>query len=141
MPGLRLGYLTGNTALLHQLRTHRMPWAVNGIALMAGLFLMKHPETIPFNLQDCLDETVRLQSKLRQMGGMDVWDTHTHFMLIRLRTGYASALKDYLANEHGILIRDASNFEGLDATYFRLSTQRPEENERLVNAIRLWLEM
>ena len=60
-------------------------------------------------------------------------------MLIRLRYGKASALKDYLANEHGILIRDASNFEGLDEHFFRIATQTPEENDQLVKAIQQWI--
>lgn len=141
IPGLRLGYLTGNASLLHHLRTHRMPWSVNGVALSAGMYLLTHPETVPFNLSRCLSETVRLQSLLIQAGGMEVWNTDTHFMLVHLRMGKASALKDYLANEHGLLIRDASNFNGLDTTYFRISTQLPNENELLVNAIKHWFEI
>jgi len=56
-------------------------------------------------------------------------------MLVQLRIGKASALKDYLAGEHGILIRDASNFTGLNEQFFRIATQTPEENDRLVAAI------
>lgn len=141
IPGLRLGYLTGDATLLHHLRTHRMPWSVNGVALLAGMYLLANPDAMPFNLPDCLKETTRLQNRLRSIGGLDVWDTATHFMLVRLRLGRASALKDYLANEHGLLIRDASNFQGLDATYFRISTQRAEDNERLAKAIGQWLAL
>ena len=141
MPGLRLGYLTGHSSILHHLRTHRMPWSVNGVALLAGKFLLDHPEAVPFDLAGCLKETARLQALLRQTGCMDVWDTDTHFSLVHLRMGKAAALKDYLAQEHGLLIRDASNFEGLDATYFRLSTQQAADNERLVKAIRQWFEI
>ena len=61
-------------------------------------------------------------------------------MLVRLRFGKASALKEYLAEKHGILIRDASNFEGLDEHFFRIATQTPEENNRLVEAIAEWLQ-
>ena len=71
---------------------------------------------------------------------MDVWETQTHFMLVCLRFGKASALKEYLAEKHGILIRDASNFEGLDERFFRIATQTPEENDRLVDAIAEWLQ-
>lgn len=141
MPGLRLGYVTGNASLSRHLRTHRMPWSVNGVALLAGLFLLEHPEVMPFDLAKCLEETVRLRTLFRKTGGMDVWDTDTHFMLVRLRMGKAATLKDYLANEHGLLIRDASNFEGLDATCFRISTQQPKDNDKLVNAIKQWIEM
>lgn len=38
VPGLRLGYVTGNSGLLVRLRTNRMPWSVNQLAIEAGLF-------------------------------------------------------------------------------------------------------
>ena len=54
--------------------------------------------------------------------------------------GRAAALKEYLVEHHGILIRDASNFAGLDDAYFRLATQTPDENEALIRAASLWFE-
>ena len=82
----------------------------------------------------------RLRKLLQATGRIEAWETDTHFLLGRLRNGQASALKRYLAEEHGILIRDASNFEGLDKTFFRMSTQRPEDNDRLAEAIAQWFE-
>ena len=81
-----------------------------------------------------------MRERLEQLGALEVWDSDTHFMLVRLRFGKASALKEYLAEKHGILIRDASNFEGLDEHFFRIATQTPEENNRLVEAIAEWLQ-
>ena len=140
MPGLRLGYLTGPAPLMEHLRTHRMPWSVNAVALEAGLFLTAHPGAVPFDLEGCLREKERFASLLRATGGVEVWESDTHFFLARLRTGRSSALKDYLARRHGLLIRDASNFEGLNDAFFRLSTQRAADNERLVAALGEWLE-
>ncbi len=62
-------------------------------------------------------------------------------MLCRMAYGTASELKDYLAMHHGILIRDASNFEGLTPQHFRIAAQRPEENDALVEAIRGYFGM
>ena len=140
MPGLRLGYLTGNSSLLNRLRTHRMPWSVNQLAIEAGLYLLEHPQEAPMDIEVYLQETSRLRTNLEQLGTLEVWDTQTHFMLVCMRLGKVSALKDYLANEHGLLIRDASNFEGLDERFFRIATQTPEENDRLVHAISQWFE-
>ena len=61
--------------------------------------------------------------------------TDTNFMLCELDKGTAAELKDWLAKNHGILIRDASNFRGLTPHHFRLATQSPEENDALVEAI------
>ena len=93
------------------------------------------------SMEEYLKECTRLRHKLESLGGLEVWPTDTHFMLVRLRFGKASALKDYLANEHGILIRDASNFEGLSEGFFRIATQTPEENDRLVEAIGKWFQI
>ena len=66
--------------------------------------------------------------------------SNTTFFLVRLKKGTAADLKQYLLSKYGILIRDASNFRGLDETYIRLSTQKSDENQELVNAMKEWLE-
>ena len=80
-----------------------------------------------------------VRKALEEMGGLRVLDSQTHFMLIQLKEGNATALKDYLIQHHGILIRDASNFEGLNQQYFRISTQCAEANDLLVAALRQYL--
>ena len=139
VPGLRLGYITGAAYLLHQLRTHKMPWSVNGMAIEAGHYLLEHDIKGLPAIADYLRETQRLRDNLILTGAVDVWETTTHFMLAQLRVGKASALKDWLAVNCGILIRDASNFDGLDARFFRIAAQDREENDRLVSAFTEWL--
>lgn len=140
VPGLRIGYVTGDAALLHRLRTHQMPWAVNALALEAGKWLLQQGALcVPGSLTAYLKETARLRDRLLALGALEVWDTDTHFMLVRLRMGKASALKEWLMCEKGILIRDASNFEGLGDSYFRIATQDPAENDLLVESIAEWL--
>ncbi|ADV44224.1 threonine-phosphate decarboxylase [Bacteroides helcogenes] len=139
VPGLRLGYVTGNGGLLKRLRVNRMPWSVNQLAIEAGLYLLENDVPNSLDVSGYLQETARLCAVLGSVGGLEVWATETHFMLVRLRFGKASALKEYLAGEHGILIRDASNFDGLDEHFFRIATQTREENDRLVDAIKQWM--
>jgi len=140
IPGLRLGYVTGDALLLKRLRSCRMPWAVNGLAIEAGIWLLKQGGLcVPDSLAAYLKEAQRLRERLVATGGVDVWDTDTHFMLVRLCMGKAAALKDWLMKEKGLLIRDASNFEGLDASFFRVAAQDPEENDLLVEGIKEWL--
>ena len=140
IPGLRLGYVTAHPGLIGRLRTNRMPWSVNQLAIEAGLHLLEHDVPNSLDVASYLHEAARLRSALEALGGLEVWATETHFMLLCLRMGKASALKDYLAGEHGILIRDASNFDGLNEHFFRIAAQSREENDRLVKAIGQWLE-
>ena len=73
------------------------------------------------------------------MGCVTTWPSDTHILLCKLRMGKSSALKEYLAEKHKILIRDASNFNGLDDTFFRIAVQGVEEDNILLDAIEEWL--
>ena len=69
-----------------------------------------------------------------------VMDTATNFMLVNIEQCTARELKRWLVDNYGILIRDASNFHGLDDHCFRVSAQTPEEDDTLVTAIADYLK-
>lgn len=138
IPGLRLGYITANETLLHDIRLHRMPWSVNQLAIDAGHYLLKRHESRDVDIDLLLKEKERLARAIVSIGGMNVWPSDTHYMLVQLRMERAASLKEYLIEKCGILIRDASNFEGLDERFFRIATQTPEENDKLINGIKKW---
>ena len=140
VPGLRLGYMTGHPNIIQLLRQHRHPWAMNALSIEAGKFLLKKGKPAVDNLDEYLEETERFRTNLREIKGMRVFETKTNFMLCELDTIKASALKYFLIHEHGMLIRDCSNFLGLSPYFFRVSTQRPEENDALVAAIQEYLK-
>jgi len=57
-------------------------------------------------------------------------------MLVNIEWASSPELKNWLIEHYGILIRDASNFYGLDDHCFRVAAQTPQENDALVSAIR-----
>ena len=140
VPGLRLGYVTGHPNTIQLLRQHRHPWAMNALSIEAGKFLLKKGLPAVGNLEEYLEETQRFRSNLREVKGVRVFETKTNYMLCELENATATDLKYHLIHEHGMLIRDCSNFYGLDNHFFRVSAQLPEENDALVAAIRDYLE-
>ena len=140
IPGLRVGYFTASEGLTDDVRCRRMPWSVNSLAIEAAKYLLEEGDGISADIPQLLAERERLPNLLLATGMLEIWPTDTHYMLIKLRMGKAATLKDFLAVNHGILIRDASNFEGLDERFFRIATQTPEENDKLVKAISEWME-
>lgn len=139
VPGLRIGYITAHPTIISRIRSFVKPWSVNSLAISAGIYLLKHKLEYELNLNALLEERERVASELEKLGVLEPWTSDTHYMLIRLRFGNARALKEYLACNHGILIRDASNFDGLDNSYFRIAIQTPDENNKLINAIKEWI--
>ncbi|MCR4922090.1 MAG: histidinol-phosphate aminotransferase family protein [Bacteroidaceae bacterium] len=139
IPGLRLGYMIGRTEVLEPMRRMRMPWSVNQPAQDAGAWLLAHRDAYRLPLGEMMRERQRMSQALARLGIVEVWPSDSHILLCRLRIGDAAHLKDYLATEHGLLIRDASNFEGLDASYFRIAVQTPAEDDELIKGINEWM--
>lgn len=138
IPGLRLGYITAHEGLIKKVSSYRMPWSVNRLAIEAGKYLLKE-DKVYFDLDTYLAETLSLMTELNTIEGLIVVPTNTHFFLCELMNKKASDLKQYLIENHGILIRDCSNFIGLDDYFFRIATQSPEENDLLVKALKEWI--
>jgi len=136
IPGLRLGYIIAPSAVIDRLRANYRPWAVNALAIEAGRWLLDHED--PYYREEMkllLAQAKYLQERLRGIFGIHVYPSSTNFMLCSIQQSTAAELKEYLLSQHGFLIRDASNFEGLSACHFRIATQLPEFNDELVEAI------
>jgi len=139
VPGLRLGYVTGSPVILDRLRQLRQPWSVNAVAQEAGRYMIENDFEPIADRDAYLEEAVHLQAQLAAIEGLSVMDSYTNFMLCRIEKAEARQLKQWLLENHGILIRDASNFHGLDTHYFRVAAQKNSENEALVAAIEEFL--
>lgn len=134
IPGLRLGYVTGEANLMKKLNAGRMPWSVNALAIEAGLYLLAHDDEYKIDIDTLMAERQRVAEALTETGKIETCPSDTHILLCRLKEGAASDLKEHLARQ-GILIRDASNFTTLDDSFFRIAVQSKEENDELVHAI------
>ena len=139
VPGLRLGYLTAPAPLLSEVRRHCRPWAVNALAIEAGKWLLQRRFRLISHLSAYLDEAQRLGRRLGGVEGISVMPTQTNFMLCTIEQATAAELKQWLAHERGMLIRDASNFRSLTPHHFRVAAGLPCENSALVKAIHQFL--
>ena len=135
VPGLRLGYIIANSRLLERVNSQRMPWSVNTLAIEAGKYLIAHCVEFQFPLATLLAERQRMEEEIHEIG---ILTSHSdsHMLLCQLPNGSARELKDYLANHHGILIRDASNFPTLTQQHFRIAVQTPDDNNQLISALK-----
>jgi threonine-phosphate decarboxylase len=136
VPGLRLGYVAASPIIIDRLRAIRQPWTVNALAIEAGKYLVEHdPQVLP-DMEAYIAEAQRLKAGLEAIDGLMVMDTQTHYMLVNIDWANVLELKSWLVEHYGILIRDASNFHGLDDHCFRVAAQTPEENDALLSAIK-----
>lgn len=140
VPGLRIGYAIGCSDMMSGLRRWRMPWSVNGPAIKGALYLLDNIADYAIDAAGLHSEALRMASELERMG-VKVLPTDCNFILCELPDRTAGELKEHLMARAGLLIRDASNFDGLGVRHFRVAAQTPEENDQLINEIRLWLRI
>lgn len=138
IPGLRIGYVIGQEKIINNLRKIRMPWSVNSIAIEAARYLLCHSDDYPIDTRSLHMEAMRVSEAFAKMG-IAVTPTDCNFFLATLPDRSAAELKEWLIDNYGILIRDASNFETLGNRHFRIAAQSIEENNILISAIKKWI--
>jgi len=140
IPGIRLGYLVLHQDAAKLLSPYQVPWSVNTLAQEAGMYIMERYNDLFPDVEQLTERSKKLQQVLMSdIPGLLVTPSACHYFLVRLCRGRASELKTFLLDRYGVLIRDASNFRGLDASYFRLAVQKEAQNQALTEGIREWI--
>lgn len=134
--GLRLGYLLGHPRLVEDLRKLVPPFHLNLFAAVFGLVAWERKEFFLERVRKIVEERDRLWRALSGIRGVQVFPTHANFFLARVPDpeSLCRALK-----ERGILIRAVGKDPAL-AGVVRINAGTPEENDRLVAAVKEILE-
>lgn len=135
VPGLRIGYAITTEETAERLRSIRHPWSINAIAYEAVRFLIDNKIWVLPPIEEYLRETKRLHEAINNLPNFTADDTQTNFFLCKAAGITAKKLKEHLANEYGILIRDASDFPTLSPYHFRIAAQNREDNDKLITAL------
>ena len=131
MPGARLGYaVSSNEKLIENMRTAGQSWPVSVFAREIGIAYLEEKDYMGKALAGLKEERERISSSLRELG-MNVMPCEANYILFKAEAG----LDERLA-EKGILIRNCSNYDGLDENWFRIGINSKEHNTKLIEAIR-----
>ena len=137
MPGLRLGYgVTSNKQIIKNIYEYKEPWTINSFAENLSNYLFKDKEYINSSKDYYINERKFMLEELRKISRLKVYDTDTNFVLIKLDDDEANSLKLELFEKYNILIRDASNFIGLDKSYIRVAIKSHNDNKVLIESLR-----
>ena len=130
IPGVRLGYLLcSNSKLCGKIQMQLPEWNLSSFAQAAGIAAAREDDYVRESVAYVKDERIRLTSELRNMG-IKAFDSEANYILIHSEVPLYDRLLD-----KKILIRDCSNFAGLERGYYRIAVRTREENDKLVKAI------
>ena len=130
MAGVRLGYgISENTELLEKMTMVTQPWNISVMAQEAGIAALKEKEYVENGRQMVFEEAKYLKEKLQELG-MEVFPSEANYIFFK---GPENLFEKCV--EHGILIRDCSNYFGLKRGYYRVAVRTHEENEKLIQSM------
>lgn len=133
MPGLRLGYgVTSNKKLIKNIYKYKEPWTINSFAENLSNYIFMDKKYIVDSKNYYINERKYMLQELRNINNIKVYDTDTNFILIKLINKRANEIKVELLRKGNILIRDASNFIGLDDRYIRIAIKSHRDNEIII---------
>ena len=136
MAGLRVGYLLAHSDLAAQISKAKLPYNVNQFSLTAAEVALENISRFRPAIETVLREKERLGNELAKLPGLKVYPSESNFFLVEVPVE-PRALYDSLFAQ-GILIRDVSSYPMLSKC-LRVSVGTPEENDRLLSALRAGL--
>jgi threonine-phosphate decarboxylase len=136
IPGMRLGFLLGEPELVAGLAGEQEPWSVNTMAQVMGRACLADQEYMGQTRTLIAKERAFLFDRLAALPGLTPFPSAVNYLLVKLnRPGATAASLREQMLAHRIVIRDASNFRGLDERFFRIAVRGREENSRLLTAL------
>ncbi len=141
IPGLRLGYLIANRTVVQNIRFFKPPWTVNSIAIEAGKYILQRKQQFLPPVKQYKSDQKEFAENLARIPALKIWPSKTSYFLIELEKSTATELKKYLISNFGLLIRDASNFRGLNSKFIRVATLSREKNQLLIDALTQWSKL
>jgi len=138
IPGLRLGYLLGNKALVSRMRSKQPNWQVNSLVQNIGphllgdnRYLLKSKDIVS-KLKD------HFYQELNKFDWINPQYPSVNFIFCKLKGSVTDSkkLSEHLIKKHKILIRDCSNFRGLDKSFIRIAVKSSKENLNLIRCLK-----
>jgi threonine-phosphate decarboxylase len=132
MAGVRLGYLVcPDEKKLEQIERSAQVWSVSSVAQTAGVAALSCEPGWTRDTRMLVQKArANMTAGLVDMG-LYAYPSDANFLLIESALPLFRALK-----ERGILVRDCSNYRGLDGRFVRFGLKSPAENAALLSAIK-----
>ena len=136
IPGLRLGFMAGDAALIQELTAKKDTWNVNFLAQQAGLWALRCSDYQQESRAYVAQAKQALYAALAALPGVHAYEPAVNYILLDMKqTGLTSSQWRERLKRRGILVRDCANYVGLGDSHIRVAVRRQDENERLVAAL------
>lgn len=130
IPGVRLGYLVCEQNLAEKVRLQLPEWNLSVFAQRAGAAAIKEQGYVARAVSCIQTQRLFLCEELKA-AGCNVFESDADYLLF-----YSEKKLYELFLQRGILIRDCSNFRGLQSGYYRIAVKSEEQNRIFAEVLR-----
>jgi threonine-phosphate decarboxylase len=131
LSGLRIGYGVFPEHLIETLKRYKEPWTVNSLAQRAAVIALKDKVYRKETSRLMAEEKRFLEKDFKKLG-IEFFQSDANFYLLKISNAHEIYKQ---LKKKGILVRDCSNFGGLDATYIRVAVKSRGENKILLREL------
>ena len=131
LAGLRVGYGVFPRHLVDKLKEFKEPWTMNNLSQRAAVAALRDRVFREETFRLMQQEKKFLEKSFRKLG-LEFFPSDTNFYLLKMNS--ADEVIRILKRK-GILLRDCSNFRGLDSTYLRVAVKSHKDNTMLVGEL------
>lgn len=133
MAGIRLGMCFASEAIINVLNKIKPPYNINELTQSMAIKMLSDTNLFEKNLKTILSEKTTLESNLKTIGLVQkIFPSQANFLLVRFDR--SDELFHYLL-KLGIIVRKRSSEPMCDGC-LRLTVGLPEENEKLIKALK-----
>lgn len=133
LAGVRLGYMIGAKALIAEIDKVRPPYNVSVLNYECALFALDHADVFARQAQAIRAEREQLQLALVELPGVRAWRSDANMILLRVPDA-ARTFEGMRAR--GVLVKNVSKLHPLLANCLRLTVGTPDENRRMLAALK-----
>ncbi|MCB4364036.1 histidinol-phosphate transaminase [Hydrogenophaga taeniospiralis] len=132
LAGVRLGYMLGPQALVHEVDKLRPPYNVSVLNAECALFALEHAEVFAQQAAQIREQRAVLTEALARMPGVTPFPSDANMVLARVPDAQRSfdGLK-----AHGVLVKNVSKMHPSLTNCLRLTVGTPTENAQLIGAL------
>jgi histidinol-phosphate aminotransferase len=137
LAGVRIGYMMGRSALIHEIDKLRPPFNVSVLNCEAALFALEHVDEYARQAATIRAEREKMFDALAALPGVHPFPSEANMILVRVPDAKAvfAGMK-----ARGVLIKNVSGMHPLMANCLRITIGTPEENPQTLAALRGALE-
>ena len=136
LPGLRAGYLAAGRKVIRKMSYFRQPWSVNSLAQACAEYAIKDDCFIQKSINYISGARDRLFNALNKTSYLKPYPAAANFIFCEITKVGLNSRKicDY-CGKRGLLIRDCSDFRGLNNHFIRIAVRKDNENNNLVKVL------